>query len=136
MRRAALALAACLAASAAASHDMYSEVRRNNVPTGILCCGGDPMTGDCEGIEADMIRETPTSVIFYSKRYQGSVEIPRSQVHMDVPRVAATGKPADPEGRFAGHWCGTRRGPHQPITAEDPDPLFHTICAFLNPGGV
>jgi len=39
-------LGACTLASRALGHDIYQGVRS---PAGQLCCGGDPVTGDCEG---------------------------------------------------------------------------------------
>lgn len=96
------------------AHDIYQGVRS---PAGQLCCGGDPVTGDCEGAW-DFKVGPDGAVTFFSERYKATIVVPGEQV---IPTQLA-----DPLNRPL-HWCGR------------PDPSersgFRTICMFLSPGG-
>lgn len=109
------------------AHDVYQGVYS---PSGRLCCGGDPVTGDCEGLADDDIHfNADGSVVMRTHRYGGAVIVPKSEIiWMAIP--------AD-KGVHAGHWCGKPRvQAAYPITESDPDPQYHTFCAWISPGGV
>ena len=108
----------------ASAHDVYRELRS---PTGQLCCGGDPVTGDCEAVNYQV--NPDGSATFQSRRYGASVLIGASKITwLPVPGGEA----------FEAHWCGVPRTKVQlaPFTDENPDPTFWTYCAFIAPGGV
>jgi hypothetical protein len=115
-------IAAGLAAPAMA-HDIYSNLYS---PSGKLCCGGDPVTGDCEAVT---YRMQPTGdVEIQSRRYRSSVLVSRDKITWS----------SVPGSKDEAHWCGKpRRGMgNWPVQSDDPDPNFHTFCAFIAPGGV
>lgn len=122
MRLVAAALAlACLWAPAKA-HDIYTGLREGHKPTGPLCCGGDPITGDCEGFHEGDYEVTPDGgLVFFSQRYKATVRVPADRV-VDLPV-------ADPEGRPV-HWCGKPLG-----DKDDPMTEWLTFCAFRYTGG-
>jgi hypothetical protein len=98
----------------ARSHDIYQGVRS---PAGVLCCGGDPVTGDCEGTHAFRVSRDG-AVTFYSERYKATVTVPGDRIiwtQLD-----------DPENRPL-HWCG------KPDASEPGG--FRTICIFVAPPG-
>jgi len=70
--------------------------------TGPLCCGGDLVTGDCEGIGHDEYKITAEGdLILYSKRYKATVRVPAERVvWLQIP---------DPLNRPV-HWCGRPLG--------------------------
>ena len=128
---AALVSLGLLVASAvgARAHDIYNGVRDHR---GTLCCGGDPVTGDCERLEAEQIvQRRDGSVRIYSKRYSAWIVVGASI-------VLPTSIPGD-EGA-AGHYCGLPREKAgrltAPVSADQPDPKYFTRCTFLSPGGV
>lgn len=120
-------------ASAASAHDIYSKLL---APNGSLCCGGDPVTGDCEGLSADQIEWGDGSVTITSKRYGGlRVLVPMSEIQW--ARVPGDG------GVWSGHWCGKPREGLQDenprkrqVDAANPDPVTWTYCTFIAPGDV
>jgi hypothetical protein len=117
---AALALALVQVAGA---HDIYRDLREGYSATGPLCCGGDPVTGDCEGIWHDAYHITPAGdLVLWSNRYKVYVRVPANQVvYLHIP---------DPKNHPV-HWCGKPLGdPH------DPNTDWKTFCAFVSPGGV
>lgn len=108
----------------AAAHDVFNNLRS---PTGQLCCGGDPVTGDCEALGPDDYRVGPSGVVIHSKRYGTTVEIgPDKIVWQGVPGSDA---PV--------HWCGVPRTKTlvPTPTPDNPDPTYYTFCAFISPGG-
>ncbi len=114
-----------LSVTPAAAHDIYDGVRS---PTGQLCCGGDPVTGDCEGLADEFIKIQPDgSAMLFSKRYGAWIKIAKDT-------IVWTTIPAD-KGVHAGHYCGVRRQA-QVTTPDQPDPAFMTYCVFISPGGV
>ena len=114
--------------SKAYPHDIYHGVRDHR---NVLCCGGDPVTGDCEALEADQIvYRVGQNPRMFSRRYQAWIT-----VSQDI--VLPTAIPGDKGA--AGHYCGVRRVGAlltSPTTPEQPDPMFWTYCAFVAPGGV
>jgi hypothetical protein len=122
MRLLTLLVAATLAAPAMA-HDIYSNLYS---PAGKLCCGGDPVTGDCEAVTYRM--QATGDVEVQSRRYGATVLVSRDKVTWS----------AVPGSKDEAHWCGKPRasgGPNWPVQSDDPDPSFHTFCAFIAPGG-
>ena len=118
---------ACVMAGAtiARGHDIYNNVRD---PKGTLCCGGDPVTGDCEGLVDEFIKVQPDgSAVVFSKRYGAWIKIARDMITwMTIP---------GDNGVHQGHYCGKPRQPSVP-TEDQPDPAYYTYCTFLSPGGV
>jgi len=114
-----------LGATYARSHDIYDGVRD---PRGVLCCGGDPVTGDCEGLADEFIKvQSDGSAVLFSKRYGAWIKVSKDIITwMTID--------AD-KGVHQGHYCGKPRTPTVP-TADQPDPAFQTYCVFLSPGGV
>ena len=106
-------------------HDIYNGVRD---PRGVLCCGGDPVTGDCEGLVDEFIKvQSDGSAVLFSKRYGAWIKVSKEIITwMTIP--------AD-KGVHSGHYCGKPRTPSVP-TADQIDPAFMTYCLFLSPGGV
>jgi hypothetical protein len=122
MRLIAAALAlACLWAPAKA-HDIYHGLREGHRPTGPLCCGGDPITGDCESFKPDEFAQTRRGdLIFMSRRYGVMVRVPAERV-VDLPVPNTEG--------FTAHWCGKPLG-----DKNDPMTEWRTFCAFVDGGG-
>jgi hypothetical protein len=118
-----LIVATVLACTPAAAHDIYRDLREGYSQTGPLCCGGDPITGDCEGIGHDEYRITVEGdLIFNSRRYQATIRVPADKVvWLQIP---------DPLSRPV-HWCGKPLG-----DKSDPQVEWQTYCAFVAPGGV
>lgn len=113
----------------AMAHDIYRGVTD---PRGQLCCGGDPVTGDCESLEAEQIQfRRDGTVRMFSKRYNAWITVSRDIV---IPTAIPGDKGA------AGHYCGVPREKslrgQEALSAEQPDPKFVTYCAFTAPGGV
>jgi len=111
------------------AHDIYNGVRDHR---GILCCGGDPVTGDCEKLEAEQIvMSRDGSARMFSKRYGAWITVGRDL-------ILPTAIPGD--GGAAGHFCGMPRQKvgrmTEPLSDDQPDPKFVTYCAFVAPGGV
>ena len=102
-----------------------------------LCCGGDPVTGDCEWLTSEQVVESGQGLIILSKRYGAKVFVPLGRVQWDIPR-RTDGQAADPSNTFQGAWCGKPRStaPGWPVDEANPDPNFITFCAFFSPGGV
>lgn len=114
-----------VSATKAWPHDVYDGVRS---PTGQLCCGGDPVTGDCEGLVDEFIKvQSDGSAVVFSKRYGAWIKIAKDTITLMTI-------PAD-KGVHAGHYCGVKRQASVP-TPDQPDPFFTTYCVFLSPGGV
>lgn len=141
----AVALAAAvlrLGCGPAVSHDIWLRAKEFNRPTGFPCCGGDPVTGDCEGLLDDQIWDQPNGdVIIFSRRYQARITIPASRIMVDVPRATEgedKGQPLDKLTQFSAHYCGKPRGSPPlgyAIGPDDPDPNFHLFCFWRNGGG-
>jgi len=121
MRLAAGAMALLMGLSAAHGHDIYKGVYGSS---GRLCCGGDPVTGDCEALAPEQITELPDAFVFQSRRYNSTVLVPKSKIEYRAI-------PGEIPGT-AGHWCGVPRIADP--TPEQPDPAHLTYCAFVNPG--
>lgn len=66
-------------AGAALGHDIYNGVREGMSAAGRLCCGGDPVTGDCEAVDYRMLRNGDAVIL--SRRYGGK------QIHIAGPRI-------------------------------------------------
>lgn len=118
------------AVAIAHAHDIYGGVRDSK---GTLCCGGDPMTGDCEGLTDEQIKVLPDqSAVMISKRYGKAIRVAPGMIEWNT--IAAD------KGVHQGHFCGVPRvklgRQHEAPTAEQPDPEFITYCAFISPGGV
>ena len=113
-----------LGAQHAVGHDIYNGVRD---PRGVLCCGGDPITGDCEGLADEFIKvQSDGSAVLFSKRYGAWIKVSRDIITwMTIP---------GDNGVNAGHYCGKPRAPTVP-TADQPDPSFNTFCVFITPYG-
>lgn len=128
--------------SPAYPHDVYKGLQKDGSrdPNGSYspCCGGDPVTGDCEALDEHQYQVLNNGdVVFSSKRYSAKVTVPRDKVVW----LPVDDKPA--------HWCGKPRANmstgYSPgssgvstmsPTAEQPDPVYWTYCAFVAPGGV
>jgi hypothetical protein len=110
----------------AAAHDVYTQLRST---TGQLCCGGDPVTGDCEAIGTRYKIEPDGDAIFMSSRYHAQVRIAKDKI---------TWLPVPGGEDSEAHWCGVPRTKVYlaPVNAENPDLAFWTYCAFIAPGGV
>lgn len=108
------------------AHDVYTQLRSTS---GQLCCGGDPVTGDCEAIGSRYTIEPGGDAVFVSSRYQARVKIGRDKI---------TWLPVPGGEDSEAHWCGVPRTKVNlaPVTDENPDPSFWTYCAFIAPGGV
>ena len=83
------------------------------------------MTGDCEAVT---YRMQPTGdVEVQSKRYNASVLVSKDNITWATV----------PGSTDEAHWCGKPRSAFVskiPVAPDDPDPLYHTFCAFLAPG--
>lgn len=126
----AIALAWLALAGPARAHDIYKDVRVNGLP----CCGGDPVTGDCEALSSAQI-SLGRDIRVFSKRWGVWVVIPEHRVQW-MPL------PGEPEPPAPGHWCGKPRekmasgyGSVAPADADQPDPAIWTYCIFLGPPG-
>ena len=126
-----LVLALALLSGPARAHDIYTGERRPGL--GTSCCGGDPVTGECEALSEDQIAIEPDGgMTIVSRRYAAMVRVSRDQIQF---------KPIAGAPREAmGHWCGTARASaghvgEQPDQLQ-PDPRWWTFCAFLTPGDV
>ena len=120
-----------LASATAHAHDGYQSLRSNN---GQLCCGGDPVTGDCEPLDdQDVQIFADGSASFYSHRYKARVQIGREKI-VWLP----TGVLDEKGQEHPIHWCGVPRSKVYlaPVNDENPDKAFWTYCAFITPGGV
>jgi hypothetical protein len=140
MRLMFILFAALLFAPAAQAHDIYKGLHEGLVPEGQLCCGGDPVTGDCEAVGTAYEVLPDGSAIFTSERY-------KRQVHVSKEKITWAFVPT---GEFSeAHWCGKPRqsttsgyapgsgyGMTAPPDAVQPDPETWTYCAFIAPGGV
>jgi hypothetical protein len=113
----------CVVVGKAKAHDIYGGVRS---PTGQLCCGGDPKTGDCEAVNYRMSADG--SAWFVSNRY-------KAVVHVGASTIVWEPIPGSPE---EAHWCGVPRSrvhPNAPLDESNPDKEYWTYCAFIAPGG-
>lgn len=108
------------------AHDVYTQLRSTS---GQLCCGGDPVTGDCEAIGSRYRIEPDGDAIFESGRYHAQVRISRDKI---------TWLPVPGGEESEAHWCGVPRSKVYlaPVNQENPDSSFWTYCAFIAPGGV
>jgi hypothetical protein len=117
-----------LAGWPAAGHDIYGSLRSNS---GVPCCGGDEKTGDCEPVTYRLLPNGDALV--RSKRYRAQVRVAKGRITWS----------AVPGSKNEAHWCGvpravyfgngSRQAPLQ-YPPDDTDPLFVTICAFIDPG--
>jgi hypothetical protein len=110
-------------------HDVYFNLRNDLTPTGRLCCGGDPVTGDCEAVSYEM--QPNGDAVFTSRRYGRKVLVGKDHITW----AAVPGGEA-----FEAHWCGKPRDKlmYSPgeVNADQPDTETWTYCAFIAPGGV
>lgn len=112
--------------SAPKAHDIYLPLREKGEPTGMLCCGGDEKTGDCEAIGSNYEILENGDAIMVSKRYGRAVRVAKSKI----------GWMSVPGGEYSeAHWCG-RVGAVTSPTPDQIDPGMITYCAFIAPGGV
>lgn len=122
------------------AHDIWTEAKEFNRPAGFPCCGGGAVSGDCEGLSEDLVFDQPDgSVDIFSPRYQARIHIPASRIMTDLPRYTTgeqKNQPLDPLVQYAAHYCGVKRSPYVPVTADDPDPDYHLYCFFRNGGGM
>lgn len=113
----------------AKAHDIYNRLYEKGEPNGRLCCGGDPVTGDCEGIANYEVLPNGDA-LFVTQRYGGkTVRIGKEKIGwMMIPGGEA----------FEAHWCGVPRTKVYlaPVQDDNPDTEFWTYCAFIAPGGV
>ena len=94
-----LAAVALGAIQDAKAHDIYGTLRDDLTPTGRLCCGGDPVTGDCEGV-VDYQVSADGTVSFFSRRYGMPVSVAKERVTWaSVPGGEA----------YPAHFCGKPR---------------------------
>lgn len=110
------------------AHDIYNGLHEGLDPAAKLCCGGDPVTGDCEAVEYKVFANG--DALIFSKRYQRSVMIARDKITW----LAIPGGEA-----FEAHWCGKpieKMGYPPSPDPEQIDPQTYTYCAFIRPGGV
>lgn len=128
MRFGIVVLTSVLLSQSAYAHDIYNRLYEKGEPNGHLCCGGDPRTGDCEGI-ADYEVLPNGDAIFQSRRYGKSVHIGKDKIGW----MAIAGGEA-----YEAHWCGVPRTKVYlaPIQPDNPDQEYWTYCAFIAPGGV
>lgn len=114
------------------AHDIYTGLRTGQ---GTPCCGGDPVTGDCEALdEGQFTVRADGSLLVRSHRYAATVQVAAEKV---------TWLPLPPglDGKVhPAHWCGVPRAALQarypvPVVPYNPDPAFWTYCAFVAPGG-
>ncbi|WP_146140228.1 hypothetical protein [Alsobacter soli] len=121
-RLASLVALASLAAAPAQSHDIYNGLKD---PAGRLCCGGDPVTGDCEPVEYRMLPNG--DALMDSRRYGRSVLVAHDKIiWMAVPGAE----------EVEAHWCGRPYASSGYHTGEplQIDQNFYTLCAFIRPG--
>jgi hypothetical protein len=107
-------------------HDIYTQLRS---PNGQLCCGGDPVTGDCEAVkEQDYKVLLNGDVIIHSKRHNAMIRVGSDKITW-LP-VPGQDEPAA--------WCGVPRYKVYlaPFNDANPDKAFWTYCMFIAPGGV
>jgi hypothetical protein len=119
------------------AHDVYRDFYDSGeVGVGRWCCSGnlDGTAGDCSPASYTMNRDG--SAFFTPKQHPGKhILVPRQRIlwmavpHRD-PRVAQEA------AKFEAHWCGRKRYSSEPVTENDPDPEYTTICAAIAPGGV
>lgn len=148
-RFAALGLAAALfrlSIGEAYGHDHYGGVYEFNdkdYGSRILCCGDNPITGDCEGLTWEQIEALPNGgVRITSKRYGATVEISAPKIFwgimMDMRRTPP--EPAYDGDTYAGHWCGKPRAKMAygagEMNEKQVDASYWTLCAFIKSGGV
>lgn len=129
MKRAfAVALLALALTAPARAHDIYLNLHRNYDGTGMLCCGGDEKTGDCEGI-SDFTVNADGSARMFSRRYNMSFTVaPHMITWMAVPGG----------DNFQAHFCGKPRALISPdyTNLDQIDAGMWIYCAFITPGGV
>lgn len=112
-------------AQGARAHDFYGDVKVRGFP----CCGGSGPNADCEPLETDQIK-VGREVKVYSKRYSAWIEVNPDKVQWML-------LPQDPLAR-PGHYCGIPRASSSfwlKATPDDPDPVYHSYCVFITPGG-
>jgi hypothetical protein len=113
-------------------HDIYSSLRSNEAEhTGMLCCGGDEKTGDCEAIHQYEVKPNGDAV-FITKRYTKDGHPQAVLIAKDKIQwlMIAGGSHAE------AHWCGRPSGGIPSTASDQIDPDFVTYCAFIAPGGV
>jgi hypothetical protein len=117
----------------AGAHDIYRELQ---TPQGTPCCGGDPVTGDCEPLEESQFTLHPDgSATVRSARYGAAIQVAAA-------RITWLPLPPGRDGRtYPGHWCGAPRQQASrvypaPVVPWNPDPVYWTYCAFIAPGGM
>ncbi len=108
------------------AHDVYNNLRDVK---GQLCCGGDPVTGDCEALTYEDVHEVGDGTwAFKSRRYGAVIRVAEEMITW-MP-VAGSDEPV--------HWCGVPRSkvPMAPVDGLHPDLAWWSYCAFVSPGGV
>lgn len=118
------------AAGPARAHDVYRDFYSGGAPgVGRWCCSGnlEGTAGDCSPAEYRVLRDG--TAVMWPKQWPGhAIMVPAHRVlWMSVPGGEM----------FEAHWCGVKKTPGVTYDiAEDPDPVFATICAAIRPGGV
>ncbi len=117
------------------AHDIYSGVHGK---TGNLCCGGDPITGDCTPAPArarggfiEFIIHPPSIRKSYSGMADITISVPDSEVtFLPIPGEEKQSLPPAPVGYVYGHYCG------RPSTFSAPNVYneWYTYCSFYPPG--
>lgn len=111
------------------AHDIYTPLRSNS---GVPCCGGDAKTGDCEPAVYKILPNGDALVT--SKRYRAQIRVAKARITWSAVEGS----------KDEAHWCGVPRsayfgngGRSAPLQypPDNTDPVFVTICAFIDPGG-
>lgn len=124
----ATALLLVLATGPSSGHDIYTPLRSNS---GVPCCGGDEKTGDCEPVTYRLLPNGDALVT--SRRYRAQIRVAKARITWS----------AVPGSKEEAHWCGVprsayygtraRRAPLQ-YPPDETDPVFVTVCTFIDPG--
>ena len=120
----------------ACAHDIYSHVFGKG---GQLCCGGDPVTGDCAPVIAQIEGDYVVYFIHPGRIRQSYKEMPDVRVRVPISFVTflpIAGQeqqedvPMPGPGQAIGHFCGRPAT----FTAANVFDGWLVYCAFLDPG--
>lgn len=140
MRLAIVLIALLLGACKLHAHEIYNGLQKNGTydSSRSPCCGDT----DCEPLQLEDVKFLDNGdAVFFSHRHKKEIRVSR-----DV--IVYVGLPPNKKGEvFPVHWCGGYRtgtgyypyGNYTPgetsPTADQPDKVFTTYCAFIAPGG-
>ncbi len=115
--------------TSAYGHSIYTGIYPNgqltpDKPGDLQCCGDY----DCEPLTPDEIDMGIGQVRMYSNRHKEWITVAETRVTF--------GDIVTDKSAAAGHWCGRKKYDHEPTNEAQPDPKWHTFCAFVRPGGV